>query len=223
MDIPHHEMGIEVNIDNMNLKPQQVHDKALMEPALKFTTKPTELKAINRVRLLHKVIHLSDITTANRSRIDPAFLISDPFPERKIKYSWPKKHHVTPSDFTTWRRFINHIYSYDQFSLQRGSLLHWIQPTTPTKRISWRWFLDNTNNVLYERVNNEFALYCPRSRRDISFLYDCTTLPHLPENVLLASANLAEEHIQLLNTNINCYETPPTEPPNPPIYKRSYH
>ena len=110
-----HDRGIQLNIEHTYIKPQRMHDKALMDLAFQFTTEPKRLKAINRVRILHEVIHLSDITTANGTRIDPAFLISDPFPEQRNAYSWPKKHHVTTSDFTIWRQFINNIYDHNHY------------------------------------------------------------------------------------------------------------
>ena len=214
-----HDRGIQLNIEHTYIKPQRMHDKALMDLAFQFTTEPRKLKAINRVRILHEVIHLSDITTANGTRIDPAFLISDPFPEKRNDYSWPKKHHVTTSDFTIWRQFINNIYDYDQFTLQRP-LSHWTQLISPAFRMSWHWFLDNTNNILYERVNNEYAQHRPRSRRSRYYTYDCTITPTLPTNVLLASVHLADECIQLLNTNINCPTPLPPEPQPPPQFIR---
>ena len=85
-----HATNIDINIDHTQLLPQQTNDKSIMEPALKFTSKSKELKAINRVCMLHEVVHLSDITTANGLQIDPAFLISDPFPEQRNQYIWPK-------------------------------------------------------------------------------------------------------------------------------------
>ena len=141
-----HAMKFDVNIDHTQLLPQRTNDKSIMELALKFTSKPKELKAINRVQMLHEVIHLSDITTANGLQIDPAFLISDPFLEQRNQYTWPKKHHVTTKDYTSWRKIPNHIYCFEDFCLQRA-LTHWINPCTQTARQSWHWFLDTTNNI----------------------------------------------------------------------------
>ena len=102
--------------------------------------------------MLHEVLHLSSIATANVHQIDPAFLISYSFPERRNNYNWPKKHHVTSTDFTTWRRVVHHIYCFEDSRLHQ-SLTHWLYPIQPVLRTLRHWCLDNTNNILYETVN----------------------------------------------------------------------
>ena len=114
-----HEMKTELNIAHTQLLgPQRINNRAIMELAISFSKKPTELKIIIRVRMLHDVIHLSDITTANGARIDPAILISDTFSEQRNECNCLQTHHVSPPDLTTWRRFINYIYSFDDFRLK---------------------------------------------------------------------------------------------------------
>ena len=80
--------------------------------------------------------------------------------------------------------------------------------------------LDNTTNTLYERVNDEYAQHRPRSRRSRYYTYDCIITPTLPINVLLASVHLADECIQLLNTNINCLAPLPPDPQPTPQFIR---
>ena len=214
-----HDTNIDINISHTQLLPQRTNDKSIMELALQFTTNPKELKAINRVRMLHEVIHLSNITMANGLRIDPAFLVSEPFPEKRNQYTRPKKHHVTTQDYTSWRKFVNYIYCFEDFRLQRA-LTHWTQPVPPTERQSWHWFLDTTNNVLYEGVNNTFVKRLPLSRRSRNYQYNCTAVQHLPASAILAFLDLQPHHIHLLNTAINCPDPPPPDPIPPPTFTR---
>ena len=80
------EKKIELNIEHTQLGPQRKNDRVLMELAMSFSTASTDLKFMNKFRMLHEVIHLSDIMTTNRAQTDPVFLISDPFPEQKNEY-----------------------------------------------------------------------------------------------------------------------------------------
>ena len=190
-----------------------------MELATSFSWEVMILKSVNKVRMLHEVIHLSNITTANEAHIDPPFLISDPSPEQRNEYNWTKKHHVLPADFTTWRQFINHIYASNDFRLQQ-SLRHWIHPTRPVLRTTWNWFLDNTHNILYKRVNDSFTKHRPRHRQSWIYKYDCLYTHHLLDHALLLSVHPADQFIKLLNTNINCRDPLPQETPTISTFTR---
>ena len=215
-----HDNGIELNIDHFQLKAQRTNDRAIMDLAMEYTNDHSTLQAINRIRMIHEVVHLSDITTANGQRVDPAFLISDPFPESRNHYSWPAKHKICPNDYTIWRQFMNHIYRYHDFRLQRG-LRQWIKEMSPTNRDSWHWFLDKDSNLLYERVNGAFFIHHPITPRSRNFSYNCTASRTLPNQVLHASVSLDTNVIKLLNTNINCNQPNPPQDPDPPVDRRS--
>ena len=189
---------IVLNINHHKLEPQRMHDKAIMELATKFTSATTELRSINKVRMIHEVIHLSDLTTANGKALDPAFLISDPFPERKNDYKWPTNHHVTSKDFTVWRRFMNHIYNNDNMSLVQ-SLGPWIRPLHPRDHTTWHWFLDTRQNLIYERVNDKYALHQRVPRQHRHFQYEFHYSDSIPTHVVPVSVQLHTQTILLLN------------------------
>ena len=43
--------------------------------------------------------------------LDQAFLTGMKFPGQRNDYEWPVKHHVTPSDNTTWRKATEYVFS----------------------------------------------------------------------------------------------------------------
>ena len=66
--------NIKINTPHMELQPRRQNDKAIMDLAHRYTQDSKTLKAINRIRMIHEITHLSDITTANGKYLDPAFL-----------------------------------------------------------------------------------------------------------------------------------------------------
>ena len=58
-----------------------------MSVAAQYTTTTTELRAINRVRMLFNVIHLSDITMANGIGMDQQFLTNKTTTETRNSYN----------------------------------------------------------------------------------------------------------------------------------------
>ena len=56
-----------------------------------FYRKMSELQLVNRVRMLHKVVNLSDITTADGRKLDKNGLTSKGHTGRRNKYKWPRK------------------------------------------------------------------------------------------------------------------------------------
>ena len=54
-----------MSIPHGKLEPKRENDKESMHCALEFCDKHSELKAINRVRMLHQVVSLADISFAD--------------------------------------------------------------------------------------------------------------------------------------------------------------
>ena len=190
---------IKLNIPHSTLQPQRKNDQSIMSLATQYSTSTTTLRAINRVRMLHEVVHLSDITTANGKTLDTAFLISDPFPEKRNDLVWPAQHHVSTTDFTEWRQFMNYVFGNDKFTLHKP-LGPWIHTMEPTDQIYWHWFLSADKKNLYERINNAFAIHSmvPHDRKN--FQYKTTMTNTIPSNVRPASVELHKKHIHLVNT-----------------------
>jgi len=71
---------IAINIDHATHKPKRLHDRAIIDVVQEFFDSKSELRAINHVRMLHGVVSLSDICTADGTpRLDNVFLSRDQF------------------------------------------------------------------------------------------------------------------------------------------------
>ena len=75
-----------------------------------FMNSKKDMKAFNRVRMLHGIIHLSDLTQANGRDLDRIFLVSEALAENRNPYLWPLKHHVTNADFAVWRKGLEQLF-----------------------------------------------------------------------------------------------------------------
>ena len=87
-------------------------DKSLMDLAYQlYPQSKKRLGAIQRIRMKAGVVSLSDISTADGSRLDPTFY----FYATNVNYirrnvlDWPMRHHLTPLDKSIWRNFLNAI------------------------------------------------------------------------------------------------------------------
>ena len=191
---------IQLNIPHQQLQPERENDRSLMELANHVFSKASDLKAINKVRMLHEVIHLSDITTANGRSLDPAFLISDPFPEKRNDYLWPAKHHVFQTDFTIWRKFMEYLFCYTNSTLPLP-LGPWTKIKFPHENKNWHWFINEERTLLYERVNEGYVRHkrWERNRKRFHYEYTPTLLSGL-ENLQYATVEMKQDSIYLLNT-----------------------
>ena len=208
-----HDNKINMYLPHTNLGPQRTNDKAIMDIALRYSTNKDILTALNRVRMIHEIIHLSDITTADGKHLDPAFLRSDPFPEQRNSFAWPVKHKLQPGDYTTWRLFLEFVFSNSNLSLH-SPLGPWIKPSLPSDLTSWHWFLSSNKQVLYERVNNSFVSHARSRYHRQEFAYHPIPIPALPPDALPASVDLLPQSIRLLNTSRQL--RPPTQAPEHP-------
>ena len=90
---------IKINILHDVLGPQRLHDQSLMTLALTFSVNASDLKSINRVRMKYKVIHLSDIATADGRSLEQKFLRDKDYQPQRNSFQWPMKHRVTVTDY----------------------------------------------------------------------------------------------------------------------------
>ena len=196
-----YEHEIKINLPHTTLEPARLNDRALMDLARHAFSTGRELKAINKVRMLHEVIHLSDITTANGRSLDPAFLISEPFPELRNDFTWPSKHNVFPADFTIWRIFMEYLFCYTDSTLPLP-LGPWLSIQYPHQNKAWHWFLSEDKEYIYERVNDGFVRHkrWNQTRKQFQYDYNPILLSGF-ENLRYASVALDREYISLLNTH----------------------
>ena len=86
------------------LGPQRQGDKCIITLSESFYGKLTEMRSINRVRMMFKVIDLSDITMANGRGLNVNFVTDKNYTALRNTYNWPNKHHVTSADFRYWKK-----------------------------------------------------------------------------------------------------------------------
>lgn len=70
---------IQLNIPHAELKARQIHHQPLMSKAAGYISASMKLKRFNRVRMLHGMVSLSSITTANMRTMDRIFLTNSQF------------------------------------------------------------------------------------------------------------------------------------------------
>jgi len=171
---------IKLNIDHAMLKPKRLWDKSIMDAAQQHFDSKADLRAINRVRMHHKVVSLSDICSANGSSLDTTFLSRSPFGGSRNDFIWPVKHHVSASDYTTWSKAMEFVFSGPNQTLLTP-LGDWLVETDLEWLSEWDWFLSVDRECLYFRDSDtEWYRYERRGRSYRSFLHESTLLTAAP-------------------------------------------
>jgi hypothetical protein len=102
--------------------------------------------------MLHGVVNISDITAADGRKLDQVFLVSEAFEGTRNDYVWPSKHHVSPTDYTSWRQAMEFLFPENlQLSQPLGN---WIIASDTEWIDKWDWFLSGTSEFLYFRLNS---------------------------------------------------------------------
>ena len=99
------------------LTPRRINDHSIMAIAINTYSDKATLRSINKVRMLHNVYHLSDITCADGRSINKLCWAPRASNNVRNDHIWPSKHHVTQRDFTCWRKFLRSIYTIDSLRL----------------------------------------------------------------------------------------------------------
>ena len=63
-------------------------------------------------------------------------------------FEWPSKHHVSSSDFTTWRKTLEYIFPNEQLTTALGP---WILEQPSDWLNLWDWFTSTDGQFLYFR------------------------------------------------------------------------
>ena len=105
-----HEHGIEINRDYAVFYPKREGDKSIMEVVCLHFSRQSDLKAINRVRQFHGVIHLSDLASADGRYLNPEFLSRGQFDGRRNDHLLLTRRHVTSADYTVWRKAMDFLF-----------------------------------------------------------------------------------------------------------------
>ena len=118
---------IQISVKHECLKKYRENDKSIMARAGELYDKVTELKAINRVRTLHQVINISDISSADGRRLNQIYLKKRACSAIRNTHIWPMKHHVISDNYTIWRKFLRKVFPTHNFRLET-SLNKWTIP-----------------------------------------------------------------------------------------------
>ena len=68
---------IRLNIEHAELKPRREGDRSIMAEVYHHFNSAADLRAINRVRMLHGVVTISDITAADSRKLDHVFFCEE--------------------------------------------------------------------------------------------------------------------------------------------------
>ena len=112
------EHNISLSIPHGKLDAKRTNDREIMKCALDFCDKQSDLKAINRVRMLHQVVSLADISSADGSGLEIKYLKSFQIKAHRNTHNWPSKHHIKSSDFTAWCKLMKWIFPVANHKLQ---------------------------------------------------------------------------------------------------------
>lgn len=197
--------NILINIPHAMITPIREKDKSLMSVASNIYHDSSSLKAINRVRMYHNIVHLSDICQADGYSLDTRFFLSTKFPERKNKYSWPLKHHVSSTDFTSWRKFLRSYFIGNMIALPHR-LLRWSYSHT-SPHCYWYWFLSTDRTFLYHRWSDN--VWHRHVIRDNShYMYHRASLdvpPPTQLTLLPCSVHFNATTIKILSISVHSY------------------
>jgi len=119
-----------------------------MELASEFLTTTSELKVFNRVRMLHNVVSLIDIRSANGKKLYLIFTTSSAYEVDQNNFKWLTKHHVSSNDFTTWRKTLEYMFPNGQLASTR-TLRSWILDKQSDWLEHWDWFVTADVEFLY--------------------------------------------------------------------------
>ena len=156
---------IKLSVDHTQLSPAREGDRAIMDAVSQCVDSASTLRAVNRVRMHHGVVHISDITSADGRKLNDEFLASSEFDGRRNDYLWPVLHHVTPSDYSVWRKTMEFVFCAGNLTLPTP--LHtWTLSEERLWLQHWDWFVSEDHSFLYRQVGeNGWHRHLRRHRR----------------------------------------------------------
>ena len=186
------ENNITLSIPHAELSAQREGDRSLMSLASQFYQNKTWLRAINRIRMHLQIYHLSDIMDSSGRCMDRQFLQSKCTVPIRNDHSWPKQHHVTPSDWTKWRYFLQSIFGSETYTLHQR-LRSWTMPNN-TYETCWDFFKSTTDEYLYEQVNpGKWERHLKHPTRRNEYYLESLPLPSKPSTTLFRSTIIKDK------------------------------
>ena len=101
--------NIRLSVDHGVMKGKRAGDCSIMSKALEYFSSVTDLRSINRIRLLFQVSSLSDICSTNGEFILQDYYLNTKSGRVCNTYDWPEKYRTSIKDFRKRRNFLDHI------------------------------------------------------------------------------------------------------------------
>ena len=138
--------------------------------------------------MFHKVVSLSDICTADGTRLDTTFLSRSEFGGCRNYFIWPTKHHVSSAAFTTWSKAMECAFTGPNQSLI-VPLGDWLVDDDQQWPGEWDWFVSSDREFLYFRTSDtEWYMYLRHGRSHRAYSHHRSRLPAPPvEDVVRAT------------------------------------
>ena len=202
---------ITLNVKHAQLSPAREGDRAIMEAVSQCVDSTSTLRAVNRVRMHHGIIHLSDITSADGRKINEEFLASAEFDGRRNDYLWPVLHRVVPADYSAWRRTMEFVFCAGNLTLptplRAWKLSHkhlWLQ--------HWDWFVSDDHSFLYRQIGeNGWHRHIRRNGRGRTYHLEYLVMTGAPEgDIARATVTGTASAWTLCNTSSNYIVRDPT-------------
>ena len=213
--------NIRINCKHSTLHPERQGDRSIMECVSAYNTNTSDLRAINRVRQLHGVVHLSDIASADGGFLNSECFCPSQFDGRRNDYLWPIRHHVTRADYTPWRRAMEHLFPVNPLHLIIP-LGRWLLQDDPDWLNNWDWFLTPDREFLIRQVGEDTwrrHLRVPGTAR--AYQQAFLLLRHRPQLDLRRASVRESIHNQtwiLLSTDAEYRLTDTVQPSDPVIF-----
>ncbi len=153
------------------------HDKFLMDyfNTCQFASKTME--SLNRCRIFLRAITLSDITTADGSRLLLGIKSNRHTQGRRSRLDWPQQDKPSKRDWTLWSEALTNLETNDKLSQPLGK---WVAPTHQI----WEYFLSPQTLEVYHIVAigtyhyHSIIHQNPRTRSQQSQWYDRSQVIH---------------------------------------------
>ena len=161
-------MFMEKYFFHINEEPQfmlrRENDGYLMELIYESQIPKANWRAINRCRLYHKVLTLSDIITGNGDKIRQEIWTDQGVLTMDDRDNWPNQGNPSKSDWQIWRQSLKTLF---QLRAQDSAIELQFQLGAGQVTSSWKWYCDEDR--LYEENKNTVTVYSQygtrRSRR----------------------------------------------------------
>ena len=106
-----------------------------------------------------KTLTIADIATGNGLEIDSNYWIGIIQKERTRNLEWPKQGNPSVKDWSTWRRVLRVSLGTEIHRQLSISLGEWYETEAKKELTKWKWFWDNTNKTLFEKIIGGWRRY----------------------------------------------------------------